>query len=362
LEQGAGNTEPSLQTPTSSARSASGSPRLAPGARLLLAWQHATRELFALPAATPSAHDLPDPVWAALWLEVERALYRPDTPLAKEWFAQAWEAHARATPPRRSLFAALRPAHLFARAALWLVLAVAAFCVGPDLLAASDDASELYTRGDFAASEAALRPAVAAAPLDPSLRHNLALALAQQGKWDEAAAHAYAAALQRPGDPALERLLSVTVPKAGYRIQIPATSARFLSVGNWQTVAFAAAVVLCALVPAAYLLALHVSRRRRRAPLFFGHGLLFVGAVALAAALAALRAHGPAASPDAVLVWRSSTLRAVPTDAGDQKVTAELPAGTVARVDKEFLGWRRVVLPDGNTGWVRAEPLVALWR
>lgn len=333
-----------------------------PSSSDLLAWQHAARALFALPSVTPSARDLPDPVWAALWIEVDRALYRPATPLAKEWFAQAWEAHARATPPRRSALAALRPAHLFARAALWTLVAAATFSAGPSLPAAPADAVAPYARGDFAAAEAALRPAVAAAPLDSALRHNLSLALAQQGRWAEASAHAYAASLQTPGDPALERLLAATAPKAGYRIQFPPTPARFLSVRDWQTVALAAALALLALVPAAYLFALYAPRDRRRLPLVIGHWSLIITSAALIAALVALRAHGPAASPDAVLVWRAATLRAVPTEVGDQKVTAELPAGTLARVDKEFLGWRRVVLPDGNTGWVRAEPLVMLWR
>ena len=93
-----------------------------------------------------------------------------------------------------------------------------------------------------------------------------------------------------------------------------------------------------------------------------GHATLLIAVAALGASLLALRAHGPAASPDAALVWRAATLRAVPTDVGEQKVTADLPAGTLARVDKDFLGWRRVVLPDGNSGWVRAEALVPLWR
>lgn len=328
----------------------------------LLAWQHAVRALFALPASTPSARDLPDPVWAALWVETERALYRPSTPLAREWFAQAWQAHAAATPPRRSPLAALRPAHLFARASAVAAAVLAVAAISPSTFAAetaAPDATALYARGEFAAAEAALRPAVAAAPLDCALRHNLALALAQQGKWDEAAAHAYAAALQRPGDPALERLFAAAAPKAGYRVVLPPAPARLLPLTRWQTLGLASAFALLALAPAAWLIGLHGGGR---GIVRAGHATFLLGALVLGSAWLASRAHGPAASPDAVLVWRAATLRAVPTDAGEQKVTAELPAGTVARVDKAFLGWRRVVLADGNTGWVRAEPLVALWR
>jgi len=339
----------------------------------LLAWQHATRALFALPSLTPAARDLPDPVWSALWLETERALYRPDTPLAKDWFAQAWQAHARATPPKRSPLAALRPEHLCPRLALWLLALVALTSAAlPDLRATSvadglrpgqpPEAFKAYAVGDFKEAEAQWRRAHGSYPMDWANRHNLALALAQQGRWDEAAAHAYAAVLQAPGDEATERLFAATAPNAGYLLRLPPAPARILPVRGWQTLALASSLALLALAPAAWLVSLYLPATRRGAARLVGHSVLLLGLAALGSALLALRAHGPAATPDAVLVWRAATLRAVPTEVGDQKVVAELPPGTLARVDKDFLGWRRVVLPDGNTGWVRAEPLVPLWR
>lgn len=331
----------------------------------LLAWQHAARALFNLPSRTPTARDLPDAGWAGLWTETERALYSPDTRLGKDWFAQAWRLHAGATPPARGLFAALRPAHLFPRVALWAVAISCLLVESPVLVAASDtdtNGVQLYSRGDFPAAEKALRTHLDAAPLDAARHHNLALALSQQGKWDEAAAHAYAAALQVPGDPALDRLFAATAPKAAYLLRLPPSPARVLNARGWQTAALVSAAVLFAVAPGAYLFALYLAHPRRRSPMLVGHATLLIAVAALGASLLALRAHGPAASPDAALVWRAATLRAVPTDVGEQKVTADLPAGTLARVDKDFLGWRRVVLPDGNSGWVRAEALVPLWR
>jgi hypothetical protein len=227
---------------------------------------------------------------------------------------------------------------------------------------ADANAIQLYTRGDFPAAEKALHASIGSTPLDTALRHNLALALAQQGKWDEASAHAYAAAIQAPGDPALDRLFAATAPKAAYIVRLPPAPARLLNVRGWQTLALTAALLLLSLVPAAYILTRYLPPHRRRLPLALGHSSLLIASAMLGASLLALRAHGPAASADAVLVWRAATLRAVPTDIGEQKVTADLPAGTLARVDKDFLGWRRVVLPDGNTGWVRSEALVPLWR
>jgi hypothetical protein len=330
----------------------------------LLAWQQATRELFALQSVTPSATDLANPVWSALWIETERALYRPATGLSPEWHARAADALLRSAPPPRSLLAAFRPAHLLARSTLWTLLFHSAFVLGHSSFAAEPrDAATLYARADFPAAEAAWRAALAAAPLDSAPRHNLALALAQQGRWDEAAAHAYAAALHAPADPALDRLLVATLPRATYAPPAIPSLARRLPVHNWQLLALAATLALLTLVPTAYLLARFARQSRTgSASLVIGHCSLVISAAALTAAVLALRAHGPAIAPDAVLVWKDDTLRAVPTELGEQKVTTDLPAGTLARVDKDFLGWRRLVLRDGNTGWVRVDSLVGLWE
>ena len=326
----------------------------------LLAWQHATRALFDLKSTTPCAKDLPDPVWSALWIESERALYRPSTRLFPEWFAQAREAHARATPPPRSPLAALRPAHLFPRVVVFAGLLAGALALWPSSAAAAD-ARESYGAGDFPAAEKGWREALSASPVAWPVRHDLALALAQQGRWDEATAHAYAASLQAPRAPETRRLLEVTLPKASFPLRSIPSLALLLSPRQWQIFALAAAVALL-LAPAAYLAARYRGPGPGRLVLLAGHFTLGASALALVAATLALRAYGPSAHPAAVLAWRASTLRAVPTDAGEQKVTSALPAGTLARIDKAFLGWRRLVLADGTTGWIRAESLVGLWN
>lgn len=360
-----------------------------PAASELLAWQRATRTLFGLGSATPSARDLPDPIWAALWIETERALYRPDTRLAPEWFAQARSAHARATPPRPSALAALRPAHLLPRLALWAVLlplATAHFAPRASAADANDagdapraaksaatpatpaasqppaDAAGRYAAGDFPAAARAWREALDAAPLSWPTRHNLALALAQQGRWDEAAAHAFAATLQAPRAPEPRRLLDLVLPKASFHAPVPPTPALLGGPVEWQVLAIVAGVFVL-LGPVPFLLRRYGSRPGRAGVLSdLALGAWILALLTLGAAFVALRAYGAAAHPDSILVWRDSTLRAVPTEVGEQKVTSALPAGTLARVDKQFLGWRRVVLKDGTTGWVRADSLVGLWR
>lgn len=327
-----------------------------PAAADLLAWQEATRELFRLKTLTPTARDLSDAAWSALWLEAERALYRPASALPADWHAQAREALARATPPSRSFFALLRPAHLFPAALAVALVALASPTTGR----AADPAAD-YAAGSFVSAEKGWREALAAAPLDVAARHNLALALAQQGRWGEAAAQAYAAHLQAPADADVRRTLDATRAKAAYLLALPPGAAALLSPRGWQIAALLGAFALLAVAPACLIASRYSPAARRRLALA-GWTAALLALTAIAGASLALRAYGPSAEPDAVLVWRDATLRAVPTDAGDQKVTADLPAGTVARVDKSFLGWRLLVLPDGNTGWVRAEALVGLWR
>jgi SH3-like domain-containing protein len=69
-----------------------------------------------------------------------------------------------------------------------------------------------------------------------------------------------------------------------------------------------------------------------------------------------------AADRDAVIVARATSLRSIPTEADTSQKTTPLAAGSMARNDHEFLGWRRLRFDNGQTGWVRREDLVALWK
>ncbi|MEN9842140.1 MAG: hypothetical protein RL376_1940 [Verrucomicrobiota bacterium] len=336
----------------------------APTQAELLAWQQATRALFALSPSTPTARDLNDPTWSALWAETERVLYRPDATLSPTWLAEAKAAWQKATPAPLPASAALRATHLFPAALAFALLTLAcpssaraqpAAGAKPDPL----EAVRAYAGGDFAKAETLQRAQLATAPTDPALRHNLALALAQQGQWAEAAAHAYVAKLQDPHSAAIDRLLLVTQAKTAYRPPAIEPFALRRSVSEWQNDGLLAAILLL-LSPALWVLsAYHAAARRTWRVLC---ALTFLAAVGgLFATGVALRAYGDAAHADTILIWKDDTLRAVPTELGEQQVTSPLPAGTIARVDKAFLGWRRLVLSDGNTGWVRADALIGLW-
>lgn len=343
---------------------------------LLLAWQNELRTLLALPA-TPCSRDLPDAIWSALWIETERVLYRPATALSTEWPAQVRDALSRATPKPFSALALFRPAHLFVRTALWFIVLHSVFVVSHSSFAApvASTPAASYAAGDFATSTKLWRDQLSAAPGDWTLHYNLALCLSQQNAWDEAAAHASLAALYAPQSDAPRRLLALALPHATYRapftalfpaprpsagavLKNPSAIVGLLAPRTWQLLlvfsSLIAALALCARLAAAYGNAPRLLR-----PL--GNGSLLLAVVTLAITLLALRVYAPVLPRDTVLVWQTTTLRSVPTDAGEPQKTTTLTAGTLARTDKTFLGWRRLILDEGTTGWTRSTTLLPLW-
>ena len=63
-----------------------------------------------------------------------------------------------------------------------------------------------------------------------------------------------------------------------------------------------------------------------------------------------------------VIVGRASTLRSVPTEADTTQKTSPLAAGSVALANKTFLTWTRLKFENGQTGWVRQDDIVPLWK
>ena len=87
-----------------------------------------------------------------------------------------------------------------------------------------------------------------------------------------------------------------------------------------------------------------------------------IGIVAMILAVFGLQVYGLAANADAVITWRSTQLRSIPTDLNNEQQTSQLFPGSLARVEKSFLGWRQLAFPNGQTGWVRKDDVVPLWR
>ena len=135
---------------------------------------------------------------------------------------------------------------------------------------------------------------------------------------------------------------------------------RFASPAEWQ-MAIIAGALLFGLGLAVVLIDRHAGHRTWR--LVLAAGLVFGGLLVIAGGFFALWRYGPLARPEAVLVWHATELRSIPTEAGEQK-TEPLVAGTIALGERSYLNgnWDKLEFSNGQTGWVRRDNLVYLYR
>jgi tetratricopeptide (TPR) repeat protein len=352
------------------------SPASPPIRELLLAWQHDAAVLWEIAHAAPSPLALLGQIrnpnyelriteqaaaWVQLWREADRALYSAKGTLPPDWGARA--ELALETKPVKSF----SPAALFLPRNL-LPFFCAAVLFGLALPTLRADPLADYRKGDFAAAEKVWQTTLAKNPTDWRARHNLGLALIQQERPAEAAAQWTAAFVQHPRDPSILRDFVLGCDKAGYTPAVLAVFAqsgpvqdlaRLASPAEWQLVL----VVAGLLVAVAFGLWLLVGYGRRARWLkLVAWSLLVLALLLTTAAAVSLHAYGPAADARAALAWRHSALRSIPTEADTTQKTTPLAAGSLAVVDKVFLGWVRLSFDNGQSGWVRQEDVVMLWQ
>lgn len=336
---------------------------------LLQQWQHDTAVLWSISSAVPVSAQFAerDPArsaaWARLWAEAERALYGPAGTLPADWVERASAAVEEKPVTRFSPLQLFRPSNLLPFAAVLILGGLAAAPIH-----AADTARAAYDRGNFDAAEAAWRKTVAGNPVDWVARHNLGLALAQQNRWGEASAQAVAAFVQHPRDPSVQWNLAVTVERAGFAPgdlgafvnPSPVHSiARLLSPAEWQR-ALVGAAALAALGLACFLVAGYGRGGRPLAAV--GASLVGLAVIAGILGTVSLSLYETARDRGAVIVWKPSILRSVPTEADTTQKTSPLAPGSMAVMDKSFLGWTRLAFSNGQTGWVRRDDVVPLWQ
>ncbi|MDP1987161.1 hypothetical protein, partial [Phenylobacterium sp.] len=103
--------------------------------------------------------------------------------------------------------------------------------------------------------------------------------------------------------------------------------------------------------------------RYRPTPYLTRAGLTLAGMAVIGGVISAtaLSGYGVLASDKAVLVWGAGPLRPLPVDTPAEEAEIQLAGGTAGRIDKAYLGWRRVRLADGRSGWTRVERLLPVW-
>ncbi|MBE7537547.1 MAG: BatD family protein [Opitutaceae bacterium] len=338
---------------------------------LLREWQHDTLVLLGLSRTYASAsHLVHSPLindksalaaWIDLWAEADRVLYSIRQNLPEGWIERAQGAMASASLPRFSLLSLFAPRNLLPFVASFCVLMILPPVRGANAL-------ELYREGKFAEAQKSWSDQVARDPTDWVARHNLSLALEQQDRWGEAAAHATAAYLQQPANEEVRKNWSFALNHAGY---LPSQINNFVSPGPLHQVAqeFSPSVWKLLLIVWAWSAAGAAGVLLLRAFSFLGawaHPAAYVvGCISVllaGASYASIHAFGLTADSRSVIFWRSANLRSVPTFADTTQKTTPVAPGTVAVVDKTFLKWHRLRFPDGQTGWIPAAEVIPLWR
>ena len=188
------------------------------------------------------------------------------------------------------------------------------------------------TQGDFAAAEQGWRQAVAADPADSTGRENLSLAfapggpLARSGRGGRGRFCSTAGGFACAGGGFLRRRDGRLVPEPLAAFISPGPMqwlARQASPAVWQRVLVAAALLAAAAL--GLLLRLGYGRAGGRGVQRAAYAALAAAVLLAGAALAGQRAFGVAGDPAAVVVWRSGSLRSVPTEADTDQKTSPLP-------------------------------------
>lgn len=337
-------------------------------------WQQHTATLWEISHAAPGASLLHDRVaansrdaaatWTALWQEADRTLHGPAIELPADWPARGARALAAVKIPGWNLFALFHPRHLLPFLSVLVFFSVL-FVPSP---LQAESAIEAYKRTDFPAAEKMWQAEVKAAPSDWTARHNLGLALSQQDRWAEATAHWTSAFLLAPAAPETRWALALGLQRSGLA---PAELVEFsqgkgrhdlarrASPGGWQLILIGASLLIAVSIVLMLLTGYgRIGSWAKPAALVS----ILVAILLAAAASYSLRIYGQLAHPDVVLVWQASVLRSIPTEADTAQKTSPLSAGSIAVADKTFLGWTRLAFPNGQTGWVRSEVLIKLYR
>jgi len=372
-------------------------PRPTPALRASLrSWQQQTAILWSIPHAAPNSRlvratvarqsEAAAKTWTALWDEADQALHGRTGDLPKDWAARAGAALQTIKIPGWSpvsLFAPVNLLPFLARAratktsgvpegAPVAMVSVALFLLAalslPSPLSGAEPA-RAYNRGDFPAAEKGWRTALVAEPGDWTVRHDLGLALAQQDRWAEATAEWTGAFLLAPRAEETRWDLTLGLQRSGLApdelVELSRGHgryglARLASPGEWQLLLISASLFIAAALIVLLLKGYaKIGDWARPAAL----ATILLAILLAACATLSLRTYGALAHPDVALVWKPGTLRSIPTDADNSQKTSPLAAGSVAIVDKTFLGsWSRLIFPGGQTGWVRSEDLVKLYQ
>jgi tetratricopeptide (TPR) repeat protein len=356
--------------------------------RPLILWQQAVAKTLGLSTVVPNAQAIrksesrclsePDIIaTASCYQTVEDALYGKETGVKiKDWCDEAKRLANKVAFRRIPAIDALRPKNLFPWLAALLFLFVAVESVGAQEInkeqakeekTKKEDPIQLYKTGNFSEAEKVWREKVVANPRDPVAKNNLALAYFQLGDNERALAYGLSAYLISPETASVSWNTRIFAQSADQldRAVMGLWSERSrewitgrLGVFGWQ-LAFVLGVTILA-VGCGFGLGSGYFSQKRTLFVRVGIATFAIGLMLFMAASTALGIYGKLADRNAVMIVDVEPLRSIPTEAEAQAEKA-YPPGSIARLEKSFLGWSKIRLPNQDAGWIRSEHIVSLY-
>ncbi len=353
----------------------------------LLLWQKAVAGTLGIDGATPSWAEiargtmtLTDPDRNNLeqcWQDSDKTLYGRNPSLDGDWCERASDLANRVDLMPLKFWEPARPRNLLPWISLLAVLMLGGIPLKADetktagnAVTSKEKAGDpigLYRAGDFEGAATIWGERIRKKPSDPVARNNLALANFQLGDKERALAHGLAAYLATPSkgtvawnarifagaanqlDPAMNRL---------WEDNWAAFLTSIWGVFIWQGI-LVLGITIAAFGVSLWLASGYFAFYRRM--LFrVGSGVLLVGALMALVAGLALGVYGKLADRGAVMIVDVEPLRSVPTEVEPQAEKA-YPPGSIAHLEKSFLGWSKIRLPNQDAGWIRTEHIVPLY-
>jgi tetratricopeptide (TPR) repeat protein len=356
--------------------------------RPLILWQQAVATTFGITSSVPTWQvigraEVPFlgkegvTATAECYRTVEDALYGKETGVKiGEWCNQSRELARQIKFQEPNAFEALRPKNLFPWVSwvcfVFMFQATSSWGEGVSNTkeSATKSASNpigAYRSGSFEEASQAFQKEVRERPGNPISRNNLALTYFQMGDKERALAYGLSAYLISPG-----------TSTVGWNTRIFAQAADQLDgsvlglwddrgsawltsrfgVFGWQALLVLGSV-LCALGLGLGLAAGYFESWRKLY-LRIGAGVLLLGVVTGLTAGSALGVYGKLVDRSAVMIVDVEPLRSIPTEVEPQAEKA-YPPGSIAHLEKSFLGWSKIRLPNQDSGWIRTEHLVPLY-
>ena len=316
---------------------------------LIRDWQRDAGIWLRIDHAAPTPLVVPRDDWAQLWVEADRHLYGADRPLPPDWAARADAVLAGMDPPPRFDLRRVFTVANFYPAVVVLCLMLAGL---PAPLGAADPP----------------RPQ-AVAPLDWIGHYNRGRDAARSKDWPLAAAHAGIAWVQAPRSVEARALWTLAAREAGVGgwaagglplpTELRGQFSGLLPPFGWQALTIAAALLGVAGYGAVLLIGFGLVPRRAR---LMAAIVAALGTIGGGVGWAGAAGYGAAATAEAAITWRPVVLRPLPVDSPETDPALVVAPGSVGHHDAAFMGWSRLTLADGRSGWVRGAELKPLWQ